>query len=99
MKYKSSIDNLIVHKVGRFEKGIFEANNKKHVAILDIVPECFRADGSMPEDALIEDAPIEDALIEEMSVKQLRSYAKENKIKIPAKLSAKNDILKFVLGA
>jgi len=97
MKYKSDIENLIVYKVGRFEGGVLETDNKKHIAILDRVAECYRADGSTPEEVAIEETP-EEVAIEEMSVKQLRAYAKKNSIKIPAKLRARNDILKVVKG-
>ena len=96
MKYESDIENLIVHKVGQFKNGFFETDKRKCISVLDRVVECRRSDGSIPEEAKIEKA--KEVNIEDMSVRQLRAYAKKNKIVVPAGMRAKNDIMKVVLG-
>jgi len=102
--YKSEVDYLIVYQVGRFEKGIFETDSDKHAAILNKVDgvTCLSApEPELKQDDLIEDVgKLEDEVwLAEMSVKQLRAYAKENKIKIPKGLRSQVDVLEAVLSA
>ncbi|MCK5609784.1 hypothetical protein KAR91_48380 [Candidatus Pacearchaeota archaeon] len=94
----------------QFQNGEFETDKKKAIQILDTVaaakrkdslgnplpPRISRADGAKTKAAKLDHAP---TAPEDMSVKQLKDYAKENKIELPAKVKSKKDILGMIYGA
>lgn len=94
----------------QFINGEFETDNKKAIQILDTVaaaerkdslgnplpPRISRADGAKAKAVALDHAP---TAPEDMSVKQLKAYAKENEIDIPAKAKSKKDILGMIYGA
>ena len=94
MKYLSEIPHLQVWNPTKrkplctFKNGEYETDDELEISILDSVAGVTRADGSEPEGEEYVAPPEPEKVIaemdlDEMSLKQLREYAKSNKITIP----------------
>lgn len=104
MIFLSKVEHLIVWNptlrkvLGQFEDGVYNATTKEEIAILDAVPEAYRADKSTPEgEGYV--APKEPAIeipdieLQDMSALQLKAYAKREGISLKGKAGSKNKMI------